>query len=250
MSFFTFCRNFASFRVCLVPILACLVTWACVEMEWSFSMTVEASVFFVGIFFCFGVVMNTADERRFQAFDEIALIKGNLLAIAHMAQLCAMTNAQKQTMKSQMKAFLQQVTVFLRQSPEQTDYSMVDGALCKLSQTVEVFRQAELRSPEVSRVEQFLAQIDFSFEKLAVIKEHRTPKMLRMFLYGTLGISVFVIAPEFADLGYWGVFVSGLITWLLMILITIQEKIEHPFGDDMDDIALDFVERFERRLKF
>lgn len=45
-----------------------------------------ASVFFVGIFFCFGIVMNTADERRFKALEDIASIKGNLLTILQIAK--------------------------------------------------------------------------------------------------------------------------------------------------------------------
>jgi hypothetical protein len=68
---------------------------------------------------------------------------------------------------------------------------------------VEMLRKNELPSPELSRLHQWLGQIYFSFEKLIIIKEHRTPIILRLFLKFALIISVFVLAPEFANLKYW-----------------------------------------------
>lgn len=242
-------QEFATFPVLGLPILAGLATWFCIQLGVNFEMTVEASVFFVGIFFCFGIVMNTADERRFAAFDELALIKGNLLALSQLAAVWKLKKTDKEKLQKTVHEFMEALTFFLRHEPTEKSFAQVDSALKKMVGFSEIFRKAALPSPEISRLHQFMAQIDFAFEKLAAIKEHRTPQMLRSFLKVTLTISVFVLAPEFADLGYWGIIMSMLITMLLMVLILIQEKIEHPFDEDLDDVSLDFVTRFEHRLE-
>ena len=242
-------QEFITFPVLVLPILAGFATAACIKLGINFEMTVEASVFFVGIFFCFGIVMNTADERRFQAFDELALIKGNLLAISQIASAWKLKAKDKKEIQTSVHNFMAAMTDFLRSEPCDQSFARVDESLKRMVQFSEIFRKADLPSPEISRLHQFMAQIDFAFEKLAAIKEHRTPQMLRQFLKVTLTLSVFVLAPEFADLGYWGIMMSILITMLLMVLIAIQEKIEHPFDEDLDDVSLDFVDRFERRLE-
>lgn len=242
-------QEFFTFPVLVLPIFAGLTTAMCIHFGINFEMTVEASVFFVGIFFCFGIVMNTADERRFQAFDELALIKGNLLAMSQLASAWKLKAADKKKIQATVHEFMAALTYFLRHDPCDKSFARVDDSLKRMVQFSEIFRKADLPSPEISRLHQFMAQIDFAFEKLAAIKEHRTPQMLRNFLKVTLALSVFVLAPEFADLGYWGIMMSVLITLLLMVLIAIQEKIEHPFDEDLDDVSLDFVDRFERRLE-
>ena len=241
-------REFATFPVLGLPIVAGLATYACIRLGISFEMTVEASVFFVGIFFCFGIVMNTADERRFAAFDELAQIKGNLLALSQLAAVWKLSKKDKAELQKTVHNFMEALTYFLQHEPTEKSFGAVDKSLKQMVGFSEIFRAADLPSPEISRLHQFMAQIDFAFEKLAAIKEHRTPQMLRTFLKVTLTISVFVLAPEFADLGYWGIAMSMLITMLLMVLILIQEKIEHPFDEDLDDVSLDFVTRFEHRL--
>lgn len=242
-------REFMTFSVLGLPILAGMATWGCIQLGITFSMAVEASVFFVGIFFCFGIVMNTADERRFAAFDELALIKGNLLAMSQLAAVWKLSKKNKNYMQKVVHQFMQSLTDFLQHEPTEASFEKVDKSLKMMVEFSEIFRKAELPSPEISRLHQFMAQIDFAFEKLVAIKEHRTPQMLRSFLKITLTISVFVLAPEFADLGYWGIMMSMLITMLLMMLILIQEKIEHPFDEDLDDVSFDFISRFEHRLE-
>ncbi len=45
-----------------------------------YNMRIVVSFFFIGIFFVFSIVMNHINERIFKTYDEIDLIKANLLS--------------------------------------------------------------------------------------------------------------------------------------------------------------------------
>jgi len=72
-------------KIIIFPIFSAIATFLCLELGFSIEMHVVASVFFIGIFVSFNIVMNTSDERRFKAYDEIALIKANLISFLQIA---------------------------------------------------------------------------------------------------------------------------------------------------------------------
>ncbi len=91
---------------------------------------------------------------------------------------------------------------------------------------------------EASCIQQFLAQINFSTQKLFDLKAKKTPKILKLFLYTSLPISVIILSPGFAELWILWIFSSMLIAFFMSMLLIIQNKIEKPFDWDIDDIKL------------
>lgn len=109
-------------------------------------------------------------------------------------------------------------------------------------------RKEGMSAPEISRLQQYISMIHFAFEKLLAVKEVRTPIALKLFIYLTLPLSTLILAPAFAILWYFWLIVSIIVTFLLSLLLTIQNDIENPFGEDIDDIRFDFIWRFQERL--
>jgi hypothetical protein len=239
-------------KIFFYPILSALTTFICLELGFAIEMHVIASVFFVGIFFCFGIVMNTADERRFRAYEEVALIKANLISFWHITIIRSVEKDIQDRIYSHLMDIVEAIADYLLESDcdaAQERLFFVDYRLKYLESIVETFREHGFPSPELSRLHQWIAQIYFSFEKLMTIKEYRTPIILRMFLQFSLGLSVFVLAPEFAVLGQWGIAMSMIVAFLLISLIEIQNMIENPFSGDIDDVQFEFLSRFSDRLE-
>lgn len=236
----------------ILALLSAVLTWYCVEHQIVYDMRVIASVFFVGIFFCFGIIMNTADERRFQVFDEIALINGNLLTIWDIVLTQNLPKKDLLRAREELKKIQPAISKFLRvlwAKDQENGLHDVDVSFRGIMDISETLRKHDFPSPEISRIHQFLAQNYAAFERLLSIKEHRTPRILRVFLQVALMLSMFILAPEFANLGYFGIFLSALVSLLLAYLIEVQNKIEYPFQNDLDDVKFEFLERFEKRFE-
>ncbi len=236
----------------IFPIVSAITTFLCVKSGFAIEMHVVASVFFIGIFVSFTIVMNTADERRFKAYDEIALIKANLISFLQITQFRNLSKGDYDNIANGLSEIMPALSAFLYENDIKTAQSKLfytEQKLKHLELIVEILRKANLPSPELSRMHQWLGQIYFSLEKLLIIKEHRTPLILRMFLKFALIISVFVLAPEFANLQYWGIVMSAVIAFLLISLIEIQNRIENPFKGELDDVKFEFIPRFTERIK-
>ena len=87
-----------------------------------------------------------------------------------------------------------------------------------------------------------------SFEKLLAIKENRTPRTLRTFLDWALVVGVLILSPQFATLGFYGIFASFLIMCFLIILIKVQKMLEYPFGKNIDHIDLRMRKKAFKRI--
>ena len=71
----TFLHHYFIKGLFVVPVLATLSTWLCFYYQATLELRALVTIFFAGVFFAFAVIMNTANVRRFQALDELALIK-------------------------------------------------------------------------------------------------------------------------------------------------------------------------------
>ena len=194
-------------KIIIFPIFSAIATLFCIEFGFAREMHVVASVFFIGIFVSFNIVMNTSDERRFKAYDEIALIKANLMSFLQITQCRNLSKKEYNKIIEGLSEIMPAISSFLQENDveaAQKKLLYAEQKLKHLELIVEILRKNELSSPELSRLHQWLRQIYFSFEKLIIIKEHRTPIILRLFLKFALIFSVFILAPEFAILKYWG----------------------------------------------
>jgi hypothetical protein len=125
----------------------------------------------------------------------------------------------------------------------------IDAFFNEISLTVENFRKTEkVSAPELACLLGWLEKMYSSFEKLLAIKEHRTPRTLRIFLDWTLVAGVLILSPQFATLGLYGIFTSSLIMCFLIILIKVQKMLEYPFGKNMDHIDLRMRKKAYTRL--
>jgi|TARA_B100002003_G_scaffold247023_1_gene277758 hypothetical protein len=236
----------------VIPVFATLSAWFCYSIGFTIELRALVTIFFAGVFFAFAVTMNTANVRRFQALDEIALIKSILLSLWQTAKTL-LNEQQLEALQRELRQFFQLVQVFLYEEIEtesSTDKLLeIDQFFEGIIKTGEDFRSSGMPSPEISRILQWHQQAYYAFEKLLTIKESRTPITLRLFIALSLILSLFVLAPQFAQFGYYGIFSAAIVSTILVVLIRIQDMLEHPFGEDPDDISFEFSERMEERIR-
>jgi len=212
-------------------------------------MDVVVSFFFIGTFFVFSILMNLVNVRRFWAIDEISSIKSYILSIYEIGLL------QKVVWKKEKEAcvwifeWLQDLLYEEDSRALKKHIFDVDTKISLLLNIGEKLRSKWVSSPEISRIQQQIAEIRFSFEKLISIREIRTPISLKLFMYLALPLSTILLAPTFANIWYFGVFLLSLIAFLLSLLLTIQNDIENPFETDVDDINFNFIDRFRERIE-
>ena len=125
----------------------------------------------------------------------------------------------------------------------------MDNSINYLSEIAEIMLRNGISSSESSRIQQFLAQINFSVQKLTYIKLKRTPKVLKLFLYISLPISVIILSPWFAELWILWIISSTIIAFFMSMLLIIQNKIAKPFTWEIDDIRLRDIAIFMKRIK-
>ena len=101
---------------------------------------------------------------------------------------------------------------------------------------------------ELARLLSWYAAMYSSFEKLLAIKVNRTSNTLRLFLDWALVVGALILSPQFATLGLYGIFVSFLVMFFLILLIKIQKVLEYPFGKDMDHIDLRMRKKAYRKI--
>lgn len=236
-------------KLLILPLLSCVCTSICVMIWYTIEMNVVVSFFFIGTFFVFSVLMNLVNTRRFGAIDEISSIKSYILSIYEIELL------QKVIWKKEKAACLWIFEWLQSLLYEKNDNSIkwhilrVDKKISLLLNIWEKLRLKWVSSPEISRIQQQIAEIRFSFEKLVSIREIRTPVSLKLFIYMSLPLSTILLAPTFANIGFTWIMISCIISFLLSLLLTIQNDIENPFEDDIDDIHFDFTERLKERLE-
>lgn len=236
----------------VTPILAGVTTWYCFQVDYTLELRALVTIFFAGIFFAFAITMNTANLRRFQALEDIAHIKSILLSVWQTAKL-HLDHEQQAAFKIQIHGFFDTLQDFFHRPDTSTataeQLETVDNFFDYLATHCQNLRDLGMPSPEVSRVMQWRQQGYHAFERLLTIKENRSPLALRFFMSFALIISLFVLAPQFAAFGYFGIGAVVIISIIMVSLIRIQNDLELPFGADLDDISFEFGERFKQRVQ-
>tara|TARA_B100000686_G_C16505067_1_gene819118 strand:+ start:105 stop:857 length:753 start_codon:yes stop_codon:yes gene_type:complete len=229
-------------RALTLPPLASLLTYVCIEYDFVFNLRGVDLIFFGGLFFVFAISISTANTRRFQAIEELA----NLWALAMSFWQTAKRHLpaeEKEKLQYELREFFEKIRFLFHidviGNEAQKKLADIDTFFNGISLTIEQFRlKQNISDPEVACLLGWLEKMYSSFEKLLAIKESRTPKTLRIFLDWTLVIGVLILTPQFAELGFYGVFTSFLIMCFLIVLIKVQKMLEYPFGKNMDHIDL------------
>ena len=248
-------RNSTSFflyRILFLPPLASFLTFICLKYDFTLTLKGVDLIFFGGLFFVFAISISTANTRRFQAIEELA----NLWALAmsfwqtgkrHLAE------REKEKLQHELREFFEKLRFLLHidviGEEASKKLSDIDDFFNEISLTIESFRKTEnISAPELACLLGWLEKMYSSFEKLLAIKENRTPRTLRTFLDWALVVGVLILSPQFATLGFYGIFASFLIMCFLIILIKVQKMLEYPFGKNMDHIDLRMRKKANTRL--
>ena len=63
-----------------------------------------------------------------------------------------------------------------------------------------------------------------------------------------LVVGILILTPQFAKIGFYGIFIVFIVMAFLIILIKIQKVLEYPFGKSLDHIDLRMREKASRRI--
>ena len=239
-------------RILILPPLAGFLTFLCIEFGFYKMLEGIGLIFFGGLFFVFAIIISTANLRRFQAIEELAVLWALAMSFwqtgkRHLAE------KEQEKLQYELREFYEKLRFLMHVDVvgEETKQKLfeIDTFFNELSLVIERFRKTEkISAPELACLLGWLEKMYSSFEKLLAIKEHRTPRSLRLFIDWALVVGVLLLTPQFATFGVYGIFSSFLIMCFLVTLIKIQKILEYPFGKNIDHIDLRLKEKAYRRI--
>ena len=239
-------------RILILPPLAGFLTFLCIEFGFYKMLEGIGLIFFGGLFFVFAIIISTANLRRFQAIEELAVLWSLAMSFwqtgkRHLAE------KEQEKLQYELREFYEKLRFLMHVDVvgEETKQKLfeIDTFFNELSLVIERFRKTEkISAPELACLLGWLEKMYSSFEKLLAIKEHRTPRSLRLFIDWALVVGVLLLTPQFATFGVYGIFSSFLIMCFLVTLIKIQKILEYPFGKNIDHIDLRLKEKAYRRI--
>jgi len=239
-------------RILILPPLAGFLTFLCIELDFTKMLAGIGLIFFGGLFFVFAIIISTANLRRFQAIEELAVLWSLAMSFwqtgkRHLAE------KEQEKLQYELREFYEKLRFLMHVDVvgEETKQKLfeIDTFFNELSLVIERFRKTEkISAPELACLLGWLEKMYSSFEKLLAIKEHRTPRSLRLFIDWALVVGVLLLTPQFATFGVYGIFSSFLIMCFLVTLIKIQKILEYPFGKNIDHIDLRLKEKAYRRI--
>ena len=226
-------------RILILPPLAGFLTFLCMENDFTKSLEGVDLIFFGGLFFVLAIIINTANLRRFQAIEELAVLWSLAMSYwqtgkRHLAE------KDQEKLQHELREFFEKLRFLMHVDVigEETKKKLLRKFLEDNKENLEKF--ANLLG--------WLEKMYSSFEKLLAIKEHRTPRSLRLFIDWALMGGVLLLTPQFATFGVYGVLTSAAIMGFLITLIKIQKILEYPFGKYIDHIDLRLKEKAYRRI--
>jgi hypothetical protein len=245
-------KNFFIFRILFLPTVAGLLTFLCAEYKFLKILDGVDLIFFGGLFFVFAIVISTANMRRFQAIEELAVLWSLAMSYWHTGKRHLAENELKK-LQYELREFFEKLRFLMHVDVVGEDAKLkileIDNFFNELSLIIENFRKTEkIGEPELALLLSWLEKMYSSFEKMLAIKEHRTPRSLRLFIDWALVVGVLLLTPQFATFGSYGVVSSVMIMCFLVTLIKIQKSLEYPFGKFIDHIDLRLKERAYRRI--
>tara|TARA_B100000686_G_scaffold338940_1_gene412209 strand:+ start:2096 stop:2845 length:750 start_codon:yes stop_codon:yes gene_type:complete len=244
--------TFFLIRILIFPPLASYLTFLCIENNFAIVLKGVDLIFFGGLFFVFAITISTANVRRFQAIEEIAVLWSLTMSFLHTGKR-HLSDIENEKLQYHLREFFDQLRFLLHVDvigkEAHKKLSNIDAFFNEISLIIENFRKTEkISSPEIACLLGWFEKMYLSFEKLLAIKEHRTPKTLRIIIDWALVIGILILTPQFAKIGVYGVFTAFIVMSFLIILIKIQKVLEYPFGKSLDHIDLRMREKASRRI--
>ena len=202
-------------RILILPPLTGFLTFLCIEFDFYKMLEGIGLIFFGGLFFVFAIIISTANLRRFQAIEELAVLWSLAMSYwqtgkRHLAE------KDQEKLQHELREFFEKLRFLMHVDVigEETKKKLleIDTFFNELSLIIERFRKTEkISAPELAHLLGWLEKMYSSFEKLLAIKEHRTPRSLRLFIDWALVVGVLLLTPQFATFGVYGIFSLSLI---------------------------------------
>ena len=243
--------SFFIFRLIFFPILAGSLTWYWEKVSFIYELQAVDTIFFGGLFFSFAIIINTANVRRFNAIDELAKLWAVGMSLWHTVKR-ELPEDKVEEFQGQLQNFFEEIRFFLHIDTSEEEskkrQAKIDSFFSYLSATVYELRKNGMQSPETACLWRWIEEMSFALEKLIAVKEHRTPKSLRIFIDWAMVTGMLLLTPQFAAFGHYGILLAVILMIILLSLLKVQKMLEHPFGKDIDDIDLRCREKTTRRI--
>ena len=210
-------------RICLLPPITGFLTFLCIENSFTKMLDGIDLIFFGGLFFVFAITLSTANLRRFQAIEELAVLWSLALSYWNTGKR-HLAEKELDDLQHELREFFEKLRFLMHENVmgEETKRKLleIDGFFNALSLSIESFRETKIiGEPELACLLGWLGKMYSSFEKLLAIKEHRTPLSLRLFIDWALVVGVLLLTPQFATFGVYGILSSMVIMSFLIALI-------------------------------
>ncbi|WP_024479297.1 hypothetical protein [Cellulophaga baltica] len=236
--------------------LAVISTAICIHYKYEaeFPLTLVATSIIFPIVFSIG----GAYKRREAALKEYAAIKGYLRAIYFVSRdwIDQPKPENVTKMSSLIYDFFNNFRIMFTNSKSnliENEKKVYDNFSDFSLYIKHELREEGLSAGECSRTNQYLQKMMVSFESIKHIYQYRTPRTLRAFSSLFIKILPIIYGPYFAfkaEEMSWGLefVIPILLTMILVSLENIQEHLENPFDQIVEDDIKFNVEKFIERL--
>ncbi|MBT8185321.1 MAG: hypothetical protein KJN76_10810 [Eudoraea sp.] len=182
-------------------------------------------------------------RRREKALEHLSKFRSALKTVHYLIMSnTVVTEERKTEMSNILVEISEQTMLHLRSKYDHT--KDLDEIINKVHQFI--LAQGETLSRGVrDKVFRFMKDLHESVENLHAINTHRTPISLKAYCKIFIYIFPIIYAPSI--IGTIGAEANEVITYFVVILtefilislFNIQDQLEYPFDDDLDDIKLD-----------
>lgn len=255
--------------------LTCLCTFLCSKGMLDITFKTSMIILAAGTVFPLVFSVQAGFQRRDDALDAMARLKGAMFAMYLMFRTWEKdsagrwgweSNAQHRWADEVDKVYqklLDDIELYLRSgrpAPEESGNVVYDG-LVALSEVMAKFAPHSGHSKQggqlgMGRMSCYHREAVSSFERVRAILDTQMPVGLRLFCYALIHVSPIVLAPywnrfcgermshysglAFMESAYGcqaGYFIAVTYVLILVTLWRVQRQLENPFeGDDLDDI--------------
>lgn len=233
-------------------LLAALCTYACVTLNLEFD--VQMSLFVSPIVFPLAFSINANYQRRETVLEDLAMFKAAslILFFCHRDWIKAIGLPVDllKTLSNKLKFLVINIREYLLTEDSQKRKVILQAVyedFSDVSQLNDKLRASELKSNSslISRIIHCHNLMCWSFEKLRVIREYKSPRSLRSFTKMFIFLMPLLLSPYYVYSGRqtnsaWApYFISVLVSFLFGSLQAVQDKLDDPFdGIGEDDVNL------------
>jgi hypothetical protein len=235
----------------LVVALACISTYLCgyFGLKASFPETIIS----VGVVFPIVFSISGAYSRREDALKQYSSFKAHSRALYFASRdwLSKHDEVFQEKIRIKIRDLMSEIRSFFRykQKMDAEKESSVYERFSELSLIINQFRERELQSGEVSRLNQYLSKMLDSFENMKHVYQYRTPVTLRAYSKVFIIVVPIVYGPHFANIAanmplFFQMILPTLIAVVMVSLDNIQNHLENPFDQVGEDDVKINAEKF------